>query len=117
MMGPSLRAVERLHKITTGVLSFDNDTAHLLLDQWLRRYFFPKHTRSEPRSTLHGAVSLFADRFAQRKFDGMIQSICREPTAAQYLSDGHTAHDFVHDNEFERMIHCDLTSQFSQPFH
>jgi hypothetical protein len=75
MMGPSLRAVERLQKITTRVLSFDKDTTHLLLDQWLRRYFFPKHTRSEPRSTLHGAVSLFADRFAQRKFDGVIQSI------------------------------------------
>ena len=42
---------------------------------------------------------------------------CRERLAAQYLSDSHTAYDFVHDNEFERMIHCDLTTQFSQPFH
>jgi hypothetical protein len=117
MMGPPVWTVERLQKITTRVLSFDKDTTHLLLDQWLRRYFFPKHTRSEPRSTPHGAVSLFADRFAQRKFNGIIQSICRERLAARFLSDSHTAYDFVYDNEFERMIHCDLTTQFSQPFH
>jgi len=56
MMGSSTQTVERLQKITTRVLSFDKDTTHLLLDQWLRRYFFPQHTRSEPRRALHGAV-------------------------------------------------------------
>jgi hypothetical protein len=33
MMGSPVQTVERLQKITTRVLSFDNDTMHLLLDE------------------------------------------------------------------------------------
>jgi hypothetical protein len=95
MMRLSDQTVERLQKITTRVLSFDNDTTHLLLDGRLRRYFFPQHTRSEPRPTLHGTVTLSVDRFAQRKFDDMIHSDCRALLAAQHLSDSRTAYSFV----------------------
>jgi len=49
----------------------------------------------EPRPTLHGAVTLSTDRFAQRKFDDMIQGARRELLAAQYLSENDTAFDFV----------------------
>jgi hypothetical protein len=92
MMGSPAQTVERLRKITTRVLSFDDDATHLLLDGRLRRYFFPQHARSE---NAHGAVTLSADRFAQRKFYDMIQSVCRALLAAQHLSDSYTAHDFI----------------------
>jgi hypothetical protein len=95
MMGSSVQTVEHLQKITTRVLSFDNEATHLLLDGWLRRHFFPQHIRSEPRPTPHGAVSLSADRFAQRTFDDTIQGTRRELLVAQYLSDNYAACDFV----------------------
>jgi hypothetical protein len=95
MMGPPIRTVERLQKITTRVLSFDDATTHLLLDERLRRYFFPQHPRLEPHPTLHRAVTSSADRFAQRKFDDAIRDASRELLAAQYLSDSCTAYDFV----------------------
>jgi len=95
MMGSSVQTVERLQKITMRVLLFDDVTTHLLLDGWSRRYFFPQRTKWEPRPTLHCAVSLSADRFAQRTFDGMIQSTCRALPAARYLSDSHAAYDFI----------------------
>jgi hypothetical protein len=75
MMGPPVRTVERLQKITTRVLSFDKDTTHLLLDERLRRYFFPQHTRLEPHPKLHSAVTSSADCVAQRKFDDKIRTL------------------------------------------
>jgi len=95
MMGSSVQTVERLQKITMRVLLFDNVTTYLLLDGSSRRYFFPRRTKWKPRPTLHRAVSLSADRFAQRMFDDMIQSTCRALPAAQYLSDNHAAYDFI----------------------
>jgi hypothetical protein len=95
MMGSSAQTVERLQKITTRVLSFDNDTTHLLLNERLRRYFFPQHARSEPCLPLHSAVTLSADRFARRNFDDMSKGARRKLLAAQYLSASHAAYDFV----------------------
>ncbi|MEH2543471.1 hypothetical protein V1283_000116 [Bradyrhizobium sp. AZCC 2262] len=95
MMGSSAQTVERLQKITMRVLPFDNATTHLLLNERLRRYFFPQHARSEPCPPLHGAVTFSADRFARRNFDDMIKGARRELLAAQYLSASHAAYDFV----------------------
>jgi hypothetical protein len=72
MMGSPVQTVERPQKITTRVLSFDNDTMHLLLDERSRRYFFPLNTRSELRPTFHCAVTLSADRLLQRTFNDAI---------------------------------------------
>jgi hypothetical protein len=62
-------------------------------------------------------VTFSADRFARRNFDDMIKGVRRKRLAAQYLSASLAALISFHDNEFERMIHCDLKRQFSQPFH
>ena len=79
--------------------------------------FFPAARTGGTAFNASRRCEFAADRFAQRTFDDMIQSIRRERLAAQYLSGSYTAYDFVHMTEFERMIHSDLTSQFSQPFH
>jgi hypothetical protein len=57
--------------------------------------FFPAARTIGTVSNAHGAVTLSADRFAQRKFYDMIQSVCRALLAAQHLSDSYTAHDFI----------------------
>jgi hypothetical protein len=57
--------------------------------------FFPAAHTIGTVSDLHGAVTLSADRFAQRNFGDAIQRTCREPLAAQHLSGNCTAFDFV----------------------
>jgi len=57
--------------------------------------FFPAAHTIGTAPPLHGTVSLFADRFARRKFGDMIHSDRHALLAAQYLSDSRTAYSFV----------------------